>query len=110
MFTAGDVLPFVRLGKQLSERGHRVTLATHASYRPQAEAAGLALTSWDTQDEHDRLLADGRLFDDLRGFRTMYERHVIPRLHAEAEALSESCDADTVVVTRAGPALAARFV
>lgn len=31
--TRGDVQPFIYIGKQLSRRGHRVRLATHASFR-----------------------------------------------------------------------------
>ena len=37
----GDVQPFIALGKTLVERGHEVTLATHADFEPLIAEAGL---------------------------------------------------------------------
>jgi UDP:flavonoid glycosyltransferase YjiC (YdhE family) len=110
MFSKGDVVPFVRLGSRLVARGHRVTLVTHASYRSLAEEAGLAFATWDTPEEHAAMMNDGELFNDIVGFEAMYERHVLPKLSREADALRAHCTASTVLVTRCGPALAARAV
>ncbi len=110
MFTSGDVVPFVRLGARLLTRGHRVTLVTHEPYRALALDAGLQFASWDTADEHAALMADGTLFNDIAGFSTMYERHVLPKLAHEAAALRAHADNTTIIVTRCGPALAARAV
>lgn len=110
MFSAGDVLPFVRLGAALCRRGHRVTLVSHAPYQRFAEDNGLAFATWDTAAEHAAMMADGALFDDPAGFTTIYERHVVPNLAREADALRELCDEQTVLVARCGPALAARAV
>ncbi|GAA3558706.1 hypothetical protein GCM10022419_044160 [Nonomuraea rosea] len=59
--TDGDVLPFVRLGRVLLERGHAVTLLTHAPYRRRAEAAGLDFVPIDTPDGFERYSADTAL-------------------------------------------------
>lgn len=110
MFSGGDVVPFVRLGAQLRSLGHRVTLVTHAPYREQAASVGLEFDAWDTGDEHAEMMGDGTLFNEVSGFATIYERYVLPKLEREREVLRAHCTADTVIVTRCGPALAARAV
>ena len=40
-FTAGDVQPYVALGKRLVEDGHRVRLATHETFRQFVTNSGL---------------------------------------------------------------------
>lgn len=37
----GDLFPYLALGRELARRGHSVTIATSAAYRPQIESAGL---------------------------------------------------------------------
>ncbi len=39
--SAGDVFPFIRLGKLLKARGHRVTMITSGIFAEAAEAAGI---------------------------------------------------------------------
>ncbi|SEH00746.1 UDP:flavonoid glycosyltransferase YjiC, YdhE family [Nonomuraea solani] len=68
--TDGDVLPFVRLGRTLRERGHEVTLLTHAPYRSRAEAAGLGFVAIDTPEGYDRYLADSALLPGARATLT----------------------------------------
>jgi len=46
--SAGDVLPFVRIGAALLARGHEVSLLTHASYAEQVRAAGVEFVPIDT--------------------------------------------------------------
>jgi UDP:flavonoid glycosyltransferase YjiC (YdhE family) len=110
MFSAGDVLPFVRLGAALCRRGHRVTLVSHSAYQRFAEDSGVAYATWDSAAEHAAMMADGALFDDPAGFTTIYERYVVPMLAREADVLRELCDEQSVVIARCGPALAARAV
>ncbi|MEW9551700.1 glycosyltransferase [Nonomuraea sp. NPDC050783] len=57
----GDVLPFVRLGAVLRERGHDVTLLTHAPYGDRARAADLDFVPIDTHDAFERYSADTAL-------------------------------------------------
>ncbi|MEU4569914.1 nucleotide disphospho-sugar-binding domain-containing protein [Micromonospora sp. NPDC023956] len=64
--TNGDVLSFVRLGAELAERGHDVTIATHARYAPTVRAADIELVPIDTEDEYVRYLADARDMLDAR--------------------------------------------
>jgi rhamnosyltransferase subunit B len=64
--TNGDVLSFVRLGAALAERGHEVTITTHARYAPAVRAAGIELVPLDTEQEYVRYLADAREMLDAR--------------------------------------------
>lgn len=77
--TNGDVSPFVALGRELSRRGHRVTLITHARYAAQARAAGLTHLPVDTEESYDRHLRATRefLLEPLRdpaGLLRLHER------------------------------------
>jgi UDP:flavonoid glycosyltransferase YjiC (YdhE family) len=56
--TDGDVLPFVRLGRLLAERGHDVTVLTHGPYSAVVRRAGLNFVAIDTEREYERQLAD----------------------------------------------------
>lgn len=52
----GDVVPYVRIGKELKRRGHNVTLVTHCHFASMAEKAGLEFRAWDTPEEFARLV------------------------------------------------------
>lgn len=52
----GDVIPFVRIGKELRRRGHQVTLITHCHFKKMAEEAGLNFEPWDTPEEYQELV------------------------------------------------------
>ncbi|MGH7281139.1 MAG: glycosyltransferase, partial [Polyangiaceae bacterium] len=110
MFTAGDVLPFLRLARAMRLRGHDVALVTHVPYRSRAEASDIAFGTWDTPASYDALLADGLEFDTPAGFQRIYRHHVVPSLAAEIRALQEHTEGDAILITRCGPALAARCV
>jgi UDP:flavonoid glycosyltransferase YjiC (YdhE family) len=110
----GDVLPFVRIGGELVERGHHVALLTHAPYRQIAAAAGLEFIAIDGVDGYERALAatpallghqrmswqdfyyGNRLFDQVRR-----ECDTLLRLHRPGA---------TVLVGRHTSAVSVRFV
>lgn len=45
--SAGDVLPFAALGRELARRGHEVVLVTHAPFAPVAREAGIQFVATD---------------------------------------------------------------
>jgi UDP:flavonoid glycosyltransferase YjiC (YdhE family) len=110
----GDVLPFVRIGGELLDRGHRVTLITHAPYRPAAVARGLDFIPIDGIAGYEKMLtatpslfgdqqlswpdfyAGNQLFEQIRR-----ECDVLMRLHRPGE---------TVLVGRHTSAVSVRFV
>jgi len=65
--SAGDVLPFVAVGRELQDRGHTVELLTNARYRAPVEAGGLRFTPLGDADVFETLAADPRLWHPTRG-------------------------------------------
>jgi UDP:flavonoid glycosyltransferase YjiC (YdhE family) len=94
--TDGDVLPFIGLGRLLADRGHEVTILTHAPYAEPAGRAGLDFVAIDTEQEYELQLADttgllagrapgrwlefyrrnGLFAQTLTEYRALVERHV----------------------------------
>ncbi|MBP2703139.1 glycosyltransferase [Microbispora sp. RL4-1S] len=105
--TNGDVLPFVRLGRELAARGHEVAVLTHAWFADRIAAAGLRHVPIDTDEAYDRHLDDTRTFmlDPLRdpdGVRELYRRNgLFEQLRDEVQTLRELYrPGETVVVAR----------
>ena len=91
--TAGDVLPFIRIGAALTARGHAVTLISHAPYADRARAAGLGFAAVDTAAQYE---AGQRRTPDLLAaqrpheLRAYYEREgLFAQLRREVDLLAE---------------------
>lgn len=52
--SAGDVEPFLAMGRALRRHGHAVTLVTHAPYEKAARDASLGFHAIDTPDQYER--------------------------------------------------------
>lgn len=59
--TSGSIFPFIWLGRQMLERGHRVTMIASAMYQPTAEAAGIGFIA-PAPDVLPQMLADEGLW------------------------------------------------
>ncbi len=75
MGSAGDVLPFVWLGRLLRERGHHVTIITAVVFDEIIRATGLNFVGLGTRDEFDALIADPNVWHGWRGPELIF-RHV----------------------------------
>ena len=103
--TDGDVLPVIRIGRELRRRGHGVALLSHARYSRRARQAGIRFVAVDTVAGDETGQADDgadinglgqrRDLDRVRGY---YERHgffaqfrfecrALSRLHREGETV-----------------------
>ncbi|WP_424533872.1 glycosyltransferase [Sphaerisporangium viridialbum] len=109
--TDGDVLPFVRLGRQLRAGGHEVTLLTHAHYGGHAARAGLDFVAVDTQLEFERTLADTPELLHGLGWPEFYERNgLYEQMVLEFRAIAERHrPGETVLVGRHTSALSVLF-
>ncbi len=113
--TDGDVLPFIRIGRALRERGHDVSLLTHAPYAGWAAAAGLDFVAIDTAAEYERDLSDSsNLVDETEpgALRKFYDRSgLFAQLRAECrEVLERTVPGRTVLVGRCTSDLAMALV
>ncbi|MEK6232830.1 MAG: glycosyltransferase [Luteolibacter sp.] len=60
--SAGDVFPFIWLGKLLKARGHRVTMVTTCIFQEAAEAAGIDFVGLGTVEEVEAIGKDRRIW------------------------------------------------
>ena len=110
VWTDGDILPFVQIGKRMIRRGHTVTLITHCAYQHLAEQSGLKFIPLDTPQEYDAFISDGELFQKPGGFASIYRSHVIPKIRAEYDLLCRHYTDNTLLVCRSMPSIAARLI
>lgn len=54
--TAGDILPFVALGRRLADRGHRVSVVTHSLYGHWVRNAQLDFVDLEDEEPHRAML------------------------------------------------------
>ena len=71
--SAGDVFPFLWLGRQLKAQGHRVTMIVACVFEEIARKAGLEVIPMGTQAEFDRFIADPRVWKLYQGTKLVFE-------------------------------------
>ena len=99
--TAGDLIPFLEIGRIARARGHRVTLLSHARYAAAARRADLPFVALDAEADFERFVLDGPLLNQPRGIPEFFRRHCLPRVRCEYERIVERCGRDdTVLVAR----------
>jgi rhamnosyltransferase subunit B len=71
--SAGDVHPFVGVGRALRERGHDVTVITSEPFRSVAENAGLRFAGTLTKEEFDRLTNNPDIWHPRKGMQVVMQ-------------------------------------
>lgn len=71
--SAGDVFPFLWLGRQLKARGHQVTMIVSAPFEPIAKQAGLTAIPIGTEEEFNQVMADPRIWKLYHGTKFVFE-------------------------------------
>ncbi len=71
--SAGDVFPFIWLGRQLLARGHRVTMITACLFEEQARRAGLEFISWGNAEEFEAMIRDPRIWKVGQGTKVVFD-------------------------------------
>jgi UDP:flavonoid glycosyltransferase YjiC (YdhE family) len=87
--SAGDVHPFVAIGRGLRERGHDVLVLASAWYEEAVTGAGLGFEPMDTREHYLEMTARPELWDPRRGFPFIMREAVLatlPKLHGRIEA------------------------
>jgi rhamnosyltransferase subunit B len=126
--TDGDVLPVIRIGRELVRRGHQVALLSHARYSQRARRAGMRFVAIDTVSADDNSQADddagiNQLGErrDLARVREYYERHgffgqfrfecrALRRLHRPGETVLVGLSLSSLSVLTAAELLGAPAV
>lgn len=71
--SAGDVFPFIWLGRQLLARGHRVTMITACLFEEHALKAGLNFIPLGEKDEFEAMIRDPRIWKLGHGTKVVFE-------------------------------------
>jgi rhamnosyltransferase subunit B len=95
--SAGDVHPFIALGRALRARGHRATLITNPFFRESIEAQGLGFLPVGTIADVQSAIADPDLWHPNKGFEVVAKRVIIPSIAAIFQIIESRADGDTVV-------------
>lgn len=108
----GDLYPFLALGRELYQRGRRVTIATSANHRQQVLAAGLAYTHM-RPDPENTAAFHARYMHPKTGGQFVYQDYLGPAIRRSYDDLSDATrDADLLVsqslMALAAPLVAAR--
>lgn len=96
--TAGDIAPFLSLGRELRRRGHLVTLVTHSVYGAAASSLGIGFRALDTEQESRAFLQDVPLLHVPLQIPEFFRRNVFPTIERENKILcEEKLDAIAVI-------------
>jgi rhamnosyltransferase subunit B len=71
--SAGDVFPFIWLGRQLKARGHRVRLVTTGAFEDHARNAGLEFIPIGKKDDFEAMIRDPRIWKTGIGTKIVFE-------------------------------------
>src|SRR5215475_5374563 len=96
--SAGDVNPFVMIGRELRRRGHRVTLLSPDVFASSAMRAGLEFVSTGSVDDFERATKNPDLWHPQRGAAVVFGELI--RHMRQAYSLLESLyePGDTMLV------------
>ena len=71
--SAGDILPFLWLGRMLKARNHRVTMIVSCVFQEAAQAAGLEVIPLGQTEDFDRFISDPRVWKLYHGTKMVFE-------------------------------------
>lgn len=109
--TAGDVVPFLKIGSVLAGMNNDVLLVTHCYYEQAVHRAGLQFAALDTPREFEAFVKDGPLLETTSGLLEFSKKHVFPQTRSEITLLDGWCQKKGVVlVTRHMASIAAPLI
>ena len=71
--SAGDVFPFIWLGRLLRARGHRVTMITVGIFEEAAKRAGLEFVEFGTRAEFEAIQRDARIWKPYQATQLVFD-------------------------------------
>ena len=98
--SAGDVYPFIGIGKQLKERGFRVVLITSQYFEAQARSAGLEFFGLGSTEDYQSIIQDPDLWDANKGFKVFADRVVFPIMEPAYKIIAGFDPAKTILAAQ----------
>jgi rhamnosyltransferase subunit B len=105
----GDLYPFLALGRELRQRGKRVTIATSANHAPRVLEAGLAFRHM-RPDPEDTAAFHARYMHPKTGGQFVYQDYLGPAIRRSYDDLSDATRNADLLVSQSLMALAAPLV
>lgn len=101
--SAGDVYPFIGVGRELRNRGHQVTLATNERFGPAVNRAGLEFVQQGTNAQFSEALNNPDLWHPRRGLQAVVgNRFMNDALNKQLDLIRERLALDPKIVVAAG--------
>ncbi len=98
--SAGDVNPFIGIGKQLKARGFRVVLITSQYFETQARSAGLEFFGLGSTEDYQSIIQDPDLWSPDKGFKVFADRVVFPIMEPAYEIIAGFDPSKTILVAQ----------
>ena len=102
----GDVFPFFKIGQELVQRGHRVTMVTNGVFEQEAMSLGFGFESLGTADEYQQAIANPDLWHPRKGLSVLAELY-LPLVPLVYDCIEKHAANGPVVVGAAGFAFGA---
>jgi rhamnosyltransferase subunit B len=96
--SAGDVNPFVMIGRELRRRGHRVSLLSPDVFAAAVERAGVEFVSTGSAEDFDRVTKNPDLWDPRRGAAVVFGELLKHMRHAYTLLEQLYTPGETIVV------------
>src|SRR5262245_7783241 len=87
--SSGDIYPYVRLGTELRNRGHQVTLAANEVFSSLANTADFGFVPLGSREDYERVVADPAIWDKRRGGVTFVRSLILPFMRPQYEAIEQ---------------------
>ncbi len=97
--STGDILPFVRVGAALIERGHRATLVTHAGFADLSSKVGLDYVATDTAQQYQEYLANASDLNTPKGIGRFLKHHCLPFVEDTVAAIEQRLEPASLIVS-----------
>jgi rhamnosyltransferase subunit B len=98
--SAGDVNPFIAIGRNLIKRGFRVVLITSQYFESQACSAGLEFFGLGSSEDYQSIIQDPDLWSPDKGFKVFADRVVFPIMEPAYEIIAGFDPAQTVLAAQ----------
>lgn len=96
--SAGDLNPFLAIGRVLAQRGHEVEIMCSPVFAARVAATGLGFLPFGSTAQYERIIEQAALWDPRRGFALMW-REMQPQLEdAHAALVARIVPGRTVLV------------
>lgn len=87
--SAGDLYPYLAMGRALRDAGHDVHVLSQAPYRAITEAEGLSFVPIVTDRDHQRTLTHPKLWHPIDGFGVLWRHLAVPAVEPTVMALGQ---------------------